>query len=89
MKALTAIQYQAIKSILALRELTKKTGFISKRTQNDILVKLTAEDLAVVAEALADPTIDLNQLSVKDFVDSDNQQLSVQEFVKDFVQGGS
>ena len=50
---LTPNQQHALITILNLRKLTKETGTISTRAQNDVLRKLSSEDLAVIANALA------------------------------------
>jgi len=35
--------------IIALRDITQKTGFVTKRSQNDLLVRLDDKQLAEVA----------------------------------------
>lgn len=44
---------QAVDKILALRELTRTTGFRTTRSQNEILQKLNPDDLAEAAKLLA------------------------------------
>jgi len=46
----------AYETILNLRKLTKETGTISTRAQNDVLRALNSTDLASVANALARET---------------------------------
>ena len=56
---LSPIQYRVLKEVLALRELTRKNGMSTTRTQNERLQSLNSEDLAIVAAALtSDPDID-------------------------------
>jgi hypothetical protein len=50
---LTPSQQQAYTTILNLRTLTRETGTISTRAQNDVLRALNSSDLAAVANALA------------------------------------
>jgi len=50
---LTPEQDQALTTILNLRKLTRETGTITTRAQNDVLRALTSVDLAAVANALA------------------------------------
>jgi hypothetical protein len=44
---------QALTTILNLRKLTRETGTITTRAQNDVLRALNSVDLADVANALA------------------------------------
>jgi len=44
---------QALTSILNLRKLTRETGTITTRAQNDVLRALNSVDIAAVANALA------------------------------------
>jgi hypothetical protein len=46
-------QQRTLDTILNLRRLTRETGTITTRAQNDILRKLSSEDIAAVANALA------------------------------------
>ena len=46
-------QQRALDTILNLRRLTRETGTITTRAQNDVLRKLSSEDIAAVANALA------------------------------------
>lgn len=50
---LTPTQQKALSTILNLRKLTKETGTITTRAQNDILRALPSVDLAAVANELA------------------------------------
>ncbi|MFZ0197966.1 MAG: hypothetical protein WB523_19625 [Candidatus Sulfotelmatobacter sp.] len=50
---LTPTQHKALSTILNLRKLTKETGTITTRAQNDILRALSSADLAAVANELA------------------------------------
>lgn len=44
---------EAASKILALRKLTLESGFITSRTQGQILQSLTADEVTAVAEILA------------------------------------
>jgi hypothetical protein len=44
---------QALTTILNLRRLTRETGTVSTKAQNDVLRALGSADLAAVANALA------------------------------------
>lgn len=50
---LTKPQQNALDTILNLRRLTKETGTITTRAQNDVLRALDSRDIAAVANALA------------------------------------
>jgi hypothetical protein len=50
--SLTKYQQEVVDKILALRRMTVTSGFISKRSQNEILERLSADDLAAVALVL-------------------------------------
>jgi hypothetical protein len=50
---LSPSQEQALITILNLRKLTRETGTITTRAQNDILRALSSKDIAAVANALA------------------------------------
>ncbi len=50
---LTPSQDQAYQTILNLRKLTRETGTITTKAQNDILRALDSADLAAIANALA------------------------------------
>ncbi len=52
--ALSPTAQEALTTILNLRRLTKETGTISTRAQNDILRALNSTDLAAVANAIAE-----------------------------------
>jgi hypothetical protein len=45
---------KALVTIRNLRKLTEQTGCISTRAQHDVLRKLSSEDFAAVADALAE-----------------------------------
>jgi len=49
---LTAVQAEAVHKIQALMQVTKATGMITRRSQNEILGNLSTEDLAAVARVL-------------------------------------
>jgi hypothetical protein len=49
---LTALQSDALSKIRALKKVTRDTGMITKRSQNEILGSLSTDDLAVVAREL-------------------------------------
>jgi hypothetical protein len=49
---LTPHQQQIVTKILALRKMTAITGFKTTRSQNDLLERLNADDLAAVAAVL-------------------------------------
>jgi len=49
---LTALQADALSKIRALKKVTRDTGMITKRSQNEILGSLSTDDLAVVAREL-------------------------------------
>jgi hypothetical protein len=51
---LTQTQQRALTTILNLRKLTKDTGTITTRAQNDVLRALSSTDIAAVANALAE-----------------------------------
>ena len=51
---LTPSQRDAFTTILNLRKLTRETGTITTRAQNDVLRALNSTDLAAVANALAE-----------------------------------
>lgn len=50
---LTPEQQQALTTILNLRKLTKESGTITTRAQNDVLRALSSADIAALANALA------------------------------------
>lgn len=50
--AQTVVVKEAAAKILALRRLTKETGFRTTRSQNDILALLNPDELAAVAEII-------------------------------------
>jgi hypothetical protein len=50
---LTGAQQQALTTILNLRKLTRETGTFTTKAQNDVLRALNSEDIAAVANALA------------------------------------
>jgi hypothetical protein len=50
---LTPEQQQALTTILNLRKLTKESGTITTRAQNDVLRALNSADIAALANALA------------------------------------
>ncbi|HKV76719.1 MAG TPA: hypothetical protein VJP02_01175 [Candidatus Sulfotelmatobacter sp.] len=52
-ESLTESQQKALTTIRNLRKLTKETGTITSRAQNDVLRALTSSDLAAVANELA------------------------------------
>jgi hypothetical protein len=51
-RSLTATQQDIVDKILALRRMTADSGFKTTRSQNDLLERLSADDLAAVAAAL-------------------------------------
>ncbi len=51
---LTSTQQKALTTILNLRKLTKDTGTITTRAQNDVLRALSSTDISAVANALAE-----------------------------------
>jgi hypothetical protein len=51
---MTPTATQALKKILALRQITFETNTVTRRTQGDILQSLTDMDLTDVSTALAD-----------------------------------
>jgi hypothetical protein len=53
-ETLTPTQQKAFNTILNLRRLTRETGTITTRAQNDVLRALNSIDIAAVANALAD-----------------------------------
>jgi hypothetical protein len=53
-ESLTAPQQKALTTILNLRRLTRETGTITTRAQNDVLRALSSVDIAAVANALAE-----------------------------------
>ncbi len=50
---LTPSQQKALTTILNLRKLTRESGTITTRAQNDVLRALSSTDIAAVANALA------------------------------------
>lgn len=50
---LSEAQQKALTTILNLRKLTRETGTITTRSQNDVLRALNSADIAAVANALA------------------------------------
>lgn len=52
-EALTRSQQEALTTILNLRGLTKESGAITTRAQNDVLRALSSVDIAAVANTLA------------------------------------
>ena len=52
-EALTASQQRGLTTVLNLRKLTKESGTITTRAQNDVLRALSSTDIAAVANALA------------------------------------
>jgi hypothetical protein len=50
--ALTPKQQEILNKILALRKMTQDSGFKTTRSQNDLLERLDADDLAAIAAAL-------------------------------------
>jgi hypothetical protein len=52
-ETLTPSQQKALTTILNLRRLTKESGTITTRAQNDVLRALSSVDIAAVANALA------------------------------------
>jgi hypothetical protein len=50
---LTEAQQRALTTILNLRRLTKETGTFTTKAQNDVLRALNSDDIAAVANALA------------------------------------
>jgi hypothetical protein len=51
---LTPSQQKALTTIRNLRRLTKDTGTITTRAQNDVLRALSSTDISAVANALAE-----------------------------------
>ena len=52
-ETLNVSQQKALTTILNLRRLTKESGTITTRAQNDVLRALSSTDIAAVANALA------------------------------------
>lgn len=50
---LSSSAQQALTTILNLRRLTKETGTITTRAQNEVLRALNSQDIAAVANVLA------------------------------------
>jgi hypothetical protein len=51
--SLSTAAQKALTTILNLRKLTKETGTITTRAQNDVLRALSSNDIAAVANELA------------------------------------
>jgi hypothetical protein len=51
---LSPVAQKALQTIRNLRRLTKESGTITTRAQNDVLRALNSTDIAAVANALAD-----------------------------------
>jgi hypothetical protein len=54
---MTNEQQHAVDAVLALRALTRETGTKTTRTVNNILQKLSDEDLTIVAQVLREASI--------------------------------
>ena len=54
---MTPEQKRAVNAVLALRELTRSTGTKTTRAVNNILQRLSDDDLTIVAQALREETL--------------------------------